>query len=106
MSIEPFRGHVYRMVDDEYGTLYCLVISTIPAFEADSSCLAARVTLTTQRHDFPGWVRLKSGDPCGGYVVTHDLDRVDHDELKEDIGPLSAETLLQVERALKRMLGL
>lgn len=106
MSIEPVRGHVYRMIDDEYGILHCLIVSVFPAFETDSSCLAARVTMTPRRHDFPGWVRMMSGDPGRGYVVTHDLDRVDIGELKDDRGALSADTMFQVERALKRMLGL
>lgn len=106
MSITPERGHVYRMYSDEYGRLYCMVISTVPAFEADSSCLAVRVSVTNKAHDFPGWVRLSSGDPGYGYVVTHDLDRVDFDELKEDLGPVSSNTLFAVEHALKRMLGL
>lgn len=105
-NAEAVRGHVYRMHDDEYGLLYCMVISTLPSFDGDTSCLAVRVTVTTASHSFPGWVRLESGDPGCGYVVTHDLDRVDHDELKEDLGPLSAMTLVKVEQALKRMLGL
>lgn len=105
MSITPERGHIYRMIDDEYGTLHCLVVSTIPAFEADSSCLAARVTVTRDKHDFPGWVRLASGDPGFGYVVTHDLDRVDLSELKEDLGELSIDTMMEVGRALRKMLG-
>lgn len=106
MSITPIRGHVYRMYDDAYGRLHCLVVSTIPAFEADSSCLAVRVSVTNERREFPGWVRLGSGDPGFGYVVTHDLDRVDLEELKEDLGPLSDATMYAVEQAMRRMLGL
>lgn len=105
-SIEPTRGHIYRMYDPEYGTLHCLVISTIPASDVEDNCLAMRVTVTGKAHSFPYWVRLGSGDPGFGYVVVHDLDRVDHDELKEDLGPLSAETMGRVERELKRVLGL
>lgn len=106
MSITPVRGHVYRIQDDKYGKLHCLVISTVPAFEADSSCLAVRVSVTHKRHDFPGWIRLASGDPGFGYVITHDLDRVALEELQEDLGPLSLTTMYAVEHALKRMLGM
>lgn len=104
--ITPMRGHVYRMTDPEYGTLYCLAISVVPSYEGDRSILAVRVTVTGQMHHFPGWVRMNSGDPCGGYVVTHDLDRVDLDELTEDYGPLSMDTMVDVEKALRRMLGI
>lgn len=105
MKLRPIRGHVFRMSDPEYGTLYCLPLST-PYAELRDSCLAVRVSVTHQRRDFPGWVRLGSGDPAFGYVVTQDIDGVDDDELKEDLGPLSAETMLNVERMVRRVLGL
>lgn len=106
MTIVPKRGHVYRMEDPEYGRLHCLALAVQSVPGMEDSFLAVRVTVTGQRHDFPGWVRLVSGDPCAGYVVVHDLDRIDVDELSEDLGPLSASTMLQVEQQLSRMLGL
>lgn len=104
--IKPQRGHVYRMHDDEYGAMHCLVISTIPSADDDDSSIALRIAVTTTPHHFPYWVRLSSGDPTFGYVVIHDLDRVGHDELKEDLGLLSLETMVNVERSLKRLLNL
>jgi mRNA-degrading endonuclease toxin of MazEF toxin-antitoxin module len=92
------------MHDQQYGTMHCLVISTLPAYDSDDSALTVRVTLTSKAHNFPGWVRLNSGDPVGGYAVTHDLDRVDPDELKEDLGELSLDTLVKVRQALRRMI--
>lgn len=106
MNIVPKRGHVYRMEDPEYGRLHCLALAVQSVPGMEDSFLAVRVTVTGQRHDFPGWVRLVSGDPCAGYVVVHDLDRVDTCELSEDLGHLAMVTLLEVERELKRMLGL
>lgn len=99
------RGHVYRMHDEEYGTLFCLVLSSSYA-QLEDTCIAVRVTVTNELREFPGWVRLGSGDPAFGYVVTQDIDRVDHEELKEELGELSLETMGRVERALKRVLGL
>lgn len=104
--IKPERGNVYRMEDPEYGRLHCLAIAVQSVPGMGDSFLALRVTVTGQRLDFPGWVRLTSGDPCAGYAVVHDVDRVDLDELTEDLGPLSPVTLLAVEQQLKRMLGL
>lgn len=99
------RGHIYRMHDPEYGTLFCLVVSAARE-ELEDTCIAVRVSVTSERRDFPGWVRLSTGDPAFGYVVTQDLDRVDDDELKEDLGAVSVETMVEVGRALKRLLGL
>lgn len=104
-TVEPVRGHIYQMHDEEYGRLFCLAISTIPLSETDSSFLAVRVTVTNESHSFPWWVRLTSGDPAFGYVVTHDLDRVDVDELKEDLGEVSMETMYKVGQSLRRLIG-
>lgn len=104
--IHPQRGHIYRMEDPGYGRLHCLAIATQEFPGMENSFQAIRVTVTGQRYDFPLWVRLSSGDPCAGYVVIHDLDRVDTVELTEDLGPLSPDTLFTVEQALKRMLRL
>lgn len=104
--IHPQRGHVYRMEDPEYGRLHCLAIAVQEFPGMENSFQAIRVTVTGQRHDFPLWIRMHSGDPCAGYVVVHDLDRVDTDELTDDCGPLSSETLFSVEQALKKMLRL
>jgi mRNA-degrading endonuclease toxin of MazEF toxin-antitoxin module len=100
------RGHVYRMEDPEYGRLHCLALAVQSVPGMEDSFLAIRVTVTSQRLDFPGWVRMTSGDPCAGYVVVHDVDRVDTEEVSEDLGPLSGDTLFTVEQALKRVLGL
>jgi mRNA-degrading endonuclease toxin of MazEF toxin-antitoxin module len=94
------------MEGPEYGRLHCLAIAVQSVPGMENSFRALRVTVTGQRHDFPGWVRLTSGDPCAGYVVVHDIDRVDTDELNEELGPLSPVTMLAVEQQIKRMLGL
>jgi mRNA-degrading endonuclease toxin of MazEF toxin-antitoxin module len=104
--INPKRGCVYRMEDPEYGRLHCLALAVQSVPGMEDSFLALRVSVTGQRLDFPGWVRLTSGDPCAGYAVVHDIDRVDIEELAEELGPLSPVTMLAVEQQIKRMLGL
>ena len=105
MSITPVRGHIYRM-DSEDGRLYCMVIAVHPAYEGDSSFVAVRVSVTNQHRSFPGWVRLTSGDPATGYVIVQDLDRVDLEELTDDLGKVSMSTMFEVEKALRTYLGL
>lgn len=107
--VAPQRGHVYRMEDPGYGRLHCLVIAVSPPELKDDVCQALRVTVThNHRLSFPGWVRMRSGDPAAGYVIVSvpDLAHVDFDELTEDLGPLSMETMVEVEKALRTVLGL
>lgn len=108
MTIEPQRGHVYRIQDPEYGTLHCLAVA-VKTGPDGGDCLAVRVTVTGQRLSFPGWVRMGSGDPAGGYITVsdiEDLDHVDREELVDDLGVLSPETMMLVEKELRKMLGL
>ena len=49
---------------------------------------------------------MSSGDPASGYIVVQDIDRVDREELTEDLGALSMSTMFEVEKALKAWLGL
>ncbi len=100
--IKPLRGHLYQMYGPEYGTLHCLVIG---AFAGYDHCTVMRVSVTRERHSFPFWVRLQSGDPAFGYVVCHEIYSVGLDELKEDLGELCAETRNEVKRARDLYLG-
>lgn len=102
--VEP--GHVYRLRDVGFGTLHCLAVDTKPAPDLEDSFGALRVTLATQRHSFPDWVRFTSGDPCPGYAVVYDYERVGTEEIKENLGALSLDTWIEVRVALKRRLGL
>lgn len=106
MTLKPIRAHVYRMQDPEYGTLHCLCISTERGYLNPDSFLAVRVAVTRDRHDFPGWIRMSAGDPVTGYAATDDLDRVDYDELAEDLGQITMETEYKVKQAIRRMLDL
>lgn len=105
MSLTPVRGHVYRM-NDEQAPLYCMAIAVLPAQADDPGFYGLRVTVTSARHDFPGWVRLNSGDPVGGYVCCHDLSWVELEELDQDLGPVSMETMLEIEKAVRRLFGM
>jgi mRNA-degrading endonuclease toxin of MazEF toxin-antitoxin module len=105
VSFTPVRGHIYRM-DGEYGRLHCMALATHPVYEGDKSFIALRVAVTSKHHSFPGWVRMNSGDPVNGYIVVQDLDRVDREELADDLGKLSIATMFEVEKALRAHLGL
>lgn len=100
MTAKP--GHIYRMNNPHHKTLHCLAVDTRPAPGLEDSFGALRVTVTSRHHDFPDWIRLTSGDPCAGYIVVYDYERVGFDEIAEDLGPLSAESATAVREALRR----
>ncbi|SRR6266576_1420369 len=108
MSSHPVqRGHVYRILIDPETPALVLVISS----NAHNTRTDEYITLPiSARRSLPGplpsWVPLRAGDPAFGYVVACCADMVAQDELKEDLGALSLETLSQVEQALRRVLGL
>lgn len=106
MTIKPQRGHVYRIQDPDYGTLHCLCVSAGRGYTNPDSFQAVRIAVTRERHEFPGWIRMNSGDPIPGYAATDDLDRIDYDELAEDLGEVTMETMDAVRRALRRELEL
>lgn len=104
--ITPELGHIYRLEDPEYGRLHCLAVFVKEFPGLEKSFEALRVTVTSQRLDFPHWKRLSSGDPCTGYVVLYHRERVDHEEIAEDLGPLSMESWVDVRTSLRRLWGL
>lgn len=102
MTIKPAYGHAYRIQDPDYGTLFCLCVSTSRGYMQPDSFLAVRIAVTRDRHDFPGWIRMDSGAPMTGYVATDDLDRVEYTELAEDLGEVGFDTVRDVIRTIKR----
>lgn len=66
--------------------------------------------LVTADHDapagLPSWVRLNAGDPAFGYAVCSYVNMVHKDELREDLGEITMETQLGVDRAIRRMFAL
>ncbi len=56
----------------------CLVISTVPSHDADTSCLGLRVRCDQPPFPLPVIGEAGQRDPGFDYVVVHDLDRVGH----------------------------
>lgn len=108
MTIEPQRGHVYRIAIAPDTSALVLVISNNVHNRTQRDCIA--IELTARRlppgQSLPSWVPLRSGDPAFGHVVVRRIGVVGNEELKEDIGEMSAQTMHEVERTVKRMLGL
>lgn len=103
--ITPLRGHVYRIAIGTE-TLVGLVVSADWLNAEQDTCITLLVVADRSAPPLPHWVRLKSGDPAFGHVVCRDIGMVHKDELKEDLGPMSMETMVEVGQALRRVLGL
>lgn len=102
----PQRGHIYRIDVGQEDTLLALVLSVRAVHEVQSDCITLLVVRDRTPVRLPYWVRLGAGDPSFGYVVCRDIGMVGREDLKEDLGELSGETMREVERALKMVLGL
>lgn len=101
------RGHIYRVAFDTKTTVLGLVVSADWLNSQSNDYATVQVTsASTDQTGLPGSVRLNSGDPTSGWVVCRDIGMVHLDELTEDIGPISLDTEIQVNHALKRVLGL
>jgi mRNA interferase MazF len=103
VSIITLRGVVYR-ADLGFGPKPWLVVSNNARNTRLGDSIAVRI-VTAQR-DLPAWVRLSAGDPLPGSVNCDDLTLIHHYEIDSAIGELSAETMMQVGRALKHALAL
>jgi mRNA interferase MazF len=97
------RGQVYRS-DLGYGAKPWLVISNNKRNALLNSVIAVRITTTSK--DLPTWVPLTRADPITGYVNTDDIQQLYIDELGDELGTLSRQTMLNVNRALALALSL
>jgi mRNA-degrading endonuclease toxin of MazEF toxin-antitoxin module len=107
VSPTPLRGHVYRITVAPGITSLGVVLTNNPQNRRLSECGIIEIRAATgMREAFPGWVRLKSGDSGLGYAVCNLLVTIDREDLLEDIGQLAADTLLEVEKAVRMAYGL
>jgi mRNA interferase MazF len=100
----PLRGRVYR-ADIGTGLKPYLVVSNNGRNAATDSCLAARIT-TTRKPPLHTIIELAEGDPVTGRVLCDDVFKLYHDELREDLGALTPETMLRIGVGLRHALAL
>ena len=82
-----------------------IVVSNNRLNDTYDEFITAQVATSKEHDGTAGSVRLKSGDPAFGYIICRDIGMVALDELKEDLGPVSLETQVEMERALRQVLG-
>jgi len=104
--IIPARGRVYMAdLGEGYGDKPFLVVSNNARNSKLDDCLAARITISV-KPEIPSVVDLSKEDPLVGRVLCDDLVKLYRDELKRDVGALSAQTMARVRRGLCQALAI
>lgn len=104
-KLEARYAHVYRICLDGDVTVLGIIVSNDRLNSTYDEYITAQVTTSKDHDGTAGSVRLKSGDPAFGYIICRDIGMVERDELREDLGPVSLETQLEMEKALRHVLG-
>ena len=101
------RGVVYAAtlapVD---GEKYYLVVSNNRRNRAFRQVLAARVTTTPPREPRAAMVALGNREVMSGWVSCDDIETVYDDEVRADVGALTAAAMRRVEDGLRAALGI
>ena len=104
---EMIRGRVYRAHLTHIGEdKYFLVVSNNRRNRAFEQVLAARLTTTPPRAERPAMVPLGPDEVMTGWVSCDDIEILYDDEVRADLGAISASAMRRVEAGLRAALGL
>lgn len=103
-ELVPVRGRVY-LADAGAGRKPWVVVSNNRRNARLQDCLAARMT-TSPKPRVPSIVELTPADPQVGRVLCDDIVNLYRNELEEDRGALSRETMARVAAGLRAALSL
>jgi mRNA interferase MazF len=101
------RGRIYRAhLDHIEQDKYFLVISNNRRNRAFEQVLAIRLTTTKPRDSRPAMVELGPGEAMTGWASCDDIETVYDDEVRADMGAVTAQTMRRVEAGLRAALGI
>jgi mRNA interferase MazF len=101
------RGRVYRAHLSNIGEdKYFLVISNNRRNRAFEQVLAVRLTTTKPRDGRPAMVELGPDEVLTGWASCDDIETVYDDEVRADMGAVTARTMRRVEAGLRAALGM
>ena len=101
------RGRVYRAHLTHIGEdKYFLVVSNNRRNRAFEQVLAARLTTTPPPAERPAMVPLGPDEVMTGWVSCDDIEVLYDDEVRADLGTISASAMRRVEAGLRAALGL
>lgn len=97
-----YRAHLGHIGDDKY----FLVVSNNRRNRAFEQVLAVRLTTTKPRDGRPAMVELGPGEVMSGWASCDDIETVYDDEVRADMGAVTAQTMRRVEAGLRAALGM
>jgi mRNA interferase MazF len=101
------RGRVYRAHLTHIGEdKYFLVVSNNRRNRAFGQVLAVRLTTTKPRDSRPAMVELGPAEVMTGWVSCDDIETVYDDEVRADMGAVTAQAMRRVEDGLRAALGM
>lgn len=104
---DMLRGRIYRAHLTHIGEdKFFLVVSNNRRNRAFGQVLAARLTTTPPRDERPAMVPLGAGEVMTGWVSCDDIETVYDDEVRADVGAITAATMRRVEAGLRAALGM
>jgi mRNA interferase MazF len=101
------RGRIYRAHLTHIGAdKFFLVVSNNQRNRAFRQVLAARLTTTTPREPRAAMVSLGDREVMTGWVSCDDIETVYDDEVRADLGALTAAAMRRVEAGLRAAMGM
>ena len=104
---EMLRGRIYRAHLSHIGEdKYFLVVSNNRRNRAFEQVLAVRLTTTPPADERPAMVPLSPGEIMTGWVSCDDIEVLYDDEVRADLGAITAAAMRRVEAGLRAALGM
>ena len=97
-----YRAHLAHIGDDKF----FLVVSNNRRNRAFEQVLAARLTTTPPRDGRPAMVPLGPSEVMAGWVSCDDIETLYDDEVRADVGAITAATMRRVEAGLRAAFGI
>jgi mRNA interferase MazF len=102
----PWLARLIRRAGSIEEDKYFLVVSNNRRNRAFEQVLAVRLTVTKPRDSRPAMVELGSGEVMTGWASCDDIETVYDDEVRADMGAITAPTMRRVEAGLRAALGM
>lgn len=104
---DMLRGRIYRARLAHIGEdKFFLVVSNNRRNRAFEQVLAARLTTTPPKVERPAMVPLGPEEVMTGWVSCDDIETIYDDEVRVDVGALTAPAMRRVEAGLRAALGI
>jgi mRNA interferase MazF len=97
-----YRAHLGHIEEDEY----FLVVSNNRRNRAFEQVIGVQLTTTKPRDSRPAMVELGPSEVMTGWASCDDIETVYDDEVRADMGAVTAPTMRRVEAGLRAALGM